>query len=102
MEKEFIAKVHKGYRWSVAICDVNLKGQKLEEGEKQLDISTKFFEGDSVDSDELTEIIKKTKAEDATFYIVGEKSVDVAKSIGLVSEDGVSEIDSVPFALILL
>ena len=102
MDKKFIVKIHKTYRLVVAICDFDLKGEVFEEGERQLDVSTKFFEGDSVDEDELKEIIRDARGDDATFYIIGENSVDVTKSIGLVDEDGVLKIGGVPFALILL
>ena len=102
MEKEFVVRVHKGYRWLVAICDSCLKGKVFDEGEKQLDISTRFFEGDFVNKEELKNIIVKMRSEDATFYIVGDKSVDVVKSVGLVGKDGVMKIAGISFALILL
>ncbi len=102
MEKDFLVKVHKTYRWVVAICDKDIFGKKLEEGEHQLDLSGKFFDGDNVDVDGLNEIIEMCSYEDATFYIVGKKSVEHAKKIKIINEEGVKYIQEIPFALILL
>jgi uncharacterized protein len=102
MEKNIVVKIHKTYRLVVAICDEDIKGKSYEEGEKVLNLSTKFFEGDLVSLDELRDIIVKSSYDDATFYIVGEKSVEFAKSVGLISVEGILNIEGVPYALILL
>ena len=99
---DVLIKVHKTYRWVVAICDSDLVGRILEEGVKQLDVSERFFGGDSVNVVEFRDIVSGCLSEDATFFIVGEESVRMSKDMGLISEDGVGKIDSVPFALVLL
>jgi len=96
MEKEIVISIHKAYRWVVAICDKELAGQKLEEGEKQLDLSGQFFKGDERSREEAAEIIKDCVREDATFNIVGEKSCALAKELGIIQDDGIS------YALVLL
>jgi len=102
MGKEILVKVHKSYRWVVAICDKELLGRNLEDGERQLDLSTKFFDGEAVDSEELDEKVERGMGEDATFYIVGEKSIEFMLRKGLIERDGVKKIEGVPFALVLL
>ncbi len=102
MEEKFIVKIHETYRGVVAICDLNLKGKIIEEGDKQLDVSTNFFEGNSVKEEELREIMIKANNDDATFYIVGNDSVNVAKSVGIVGDEGVLKVGNVSFALVLL
>ncbi len=102
MEKEFLFKIHKSYRWVVSICDKNLFGRKLEDEEKQLDLSGKFFDGEEVGIDELAGLIEQCMYEDSTFYIVGEKSIEFVKKINLINSGGIKYIDKVPFALILL
>jgi len=39
--------------------------------------------------------------EDATFNIVGEKSIKIAKELEIIKDEGVIEIEGVPFALVL-
>jgi hypothetical protein len=102
MEKEFLVKIHKIYRWVVAICDKELGGLKIEEGNKQLDLSGNFFKGEPKSADELKEIIRDSLSEDSTFNIIGKKSCQLCKEIGLIEETGIKTIDDIPYALILL
>lgn len=102
MAKDFLIKIHKSYRWVVAICDKELYGQKLEADDMQLDLSGKFFEGKEVEKTELVETIEMCTYEDATFYIIGHKSIKCAKEIGLIEKGGIKEIAGIPFALVLL
>ena len=86
----------------MAICDSNLIGKRFEEGKFQLDIKESFFKGEKVSEEQAIQIIKKMSIEDATFNIVGEKSVSTALKAGIISEDGIKKIQGVPFALVLL
>ena len=97
-----LIKIHKSYRLVVAICDSDLLGKRLEEGDKQLDMTGNFFKGDEKTKEELKEIIEDCVREDATFFIVGNESVSVCKEVGLVINEGVKEISGVPVALTLL
>ena len=101
MAKDVLFKVHKSYRLVVAICDKDVYGRKLVDGARQLDLTGQFFEGEEVSGDELKGRIIDYVKEDATFNIVGEKSIKVAKELEIVKDEGVMEIESVPFALIL-
>lgn len=104
----FVVKVHKAYRLVVALCDSDLVGRKFEEFdlnsecEMQLDLSGGFFRGDKKSESEVRKVLADCDKEDANFFIVGEKSVDLAKDIGLVDDSGVKFVDSVPVALVLL
>ncbi len=102
MEGDVLIKVHKTYRWVVAICDSDLVEKKFEEGDFQLDVSKNFFGGDSVNVCEFRDSVNRCLDEDATFFIIGEKSVKMSKDVGLISDEGVGSVDSVPFALVLL
>ena len=99
---DILVKVHDSYRMVVAICDSDLIGKVFNEGEKRLDLSGEFYKGKVMSNDEVVLEIERTVAEDATFNIVGPKSVDLAIRIGLAKKSGVKEIDGVPFALLLL
>jgi len=99
---KILLKVHESYRWVVAVCDKDVFGRKLVEGDRVLDVSGIFFEGKEMDEDDVKEEIVRCNREDATFNFVGKKSVGIAKELGLVKDEGVMVIDGVPFALVLL
>ncbi len=102
MEKDILVSVHKSYRMVVGVCDSRIFGRKLCEGEKMIDLSGAFFDGDKMDKEGAKEVILDSDREDATFNFVGEKSVALAQELGLVREEGIGEVDGVPFALVLL
>ncbi len=97
-----LIKIIKSYREIVAVCDSNLLGKKFEEGKFQLDIKESFFKGEKTSEEKAIEIMQNMLGEDATFYIVGEKSVNTAIKAGIISKDGVMKIKGVVFALVLL
>jgi len=99
---DILLKVYESYRWVVAVCDKDVFGRKLKEGSRVLDVSGDFFKGGVFSEDEVRDEIVRCAREDATFNFVGEKSVGIARYLGLVSEEGVIEIEGVPFALVLL
>jgi uncharacterized protein len=95
-------KIHKAYRTIVALCDSNLIGKTFEEGIRQIEIHPNFFQGEEKNRDEIIEILKDLEKEDATFNIVGKESVECAIIAGIISKDGIMEIDNVPVALVLM
>jgi len=99
---EMLLKVHKSYRLVVAVCDVDVFGRKLEEGNKALDVGGNFFKGKLMSEGEICKEVVRYNKEDATFNFVGENSVRIAKKLGLVTDGGVIRIEGVPIALVLL
>ena len=95
-------KVHKSYREVIAVCDENLLGRKLQDGKRELDISENFFKGELMDEENVSSEIACGVREDATFNIVGENSVRIAKEMGIIDDNGIMEIEGVPFSLVLL
>lgn len=90
------------YRNVVAVCDSDLLGKRFEEGKFQLDIKESFYGGEEVDEERVIQIMKKMSEEDATFNIVGKDSVNTALKAGIIVEEGITEIQGIPFALVLL
>ncbi len=90
------------YRDVVAVCDEELLGKIFEDGKFQLDIKESFYKGKQVSKAELLKIIKNLSMEDATFNIVGKNSVNSALKAGVISKEGVKEIQGISFALVLL
>jgi hypothetical protein len=97
-----LVKLHKSYRLIVAICDKELIGKKFFEGEMQLDLTGGFFKGEEKTPEEVQEIILDAVREDASFNIVGKKSCELAKKMGLVKSSGIRKIQGIPIALILI
>ena len=94
--------VIKSYRTVVAVCDKELLGKRFEEGILQLDVKESFYKGKEASEEEVLETLKKFSYEDATFNIVGPESVSVAIKAKVILEENVGEIDSIPFALVLV
>ena len=99
---DVLIKVHESYRWVVAVCDKSVFGRKLNDGKRVMDLTGQFFDGKEMNDDEAKDEIIRCNNEDATFNFVGEKSVALAKELGLVKNEGVMEIGDVPVALVLL
>jgi len=97
-----LLKVHESYRMVVAVCDSDVFGGKLIDGDRVLDLSGAFFDGDALSVAEARNEIVRCVREDATFNFVGKESVALAREIGIVKDEGVMEIDGVPFALVLM
>ena len=95
-------KIHKSYREVVAICDSELIGKCFEQGKFQLDLKESFFKGEEKTKEEVLEIIKNMIKEDATFNIVGKEATETALEAGIISKEGIKEIQGIPFALVLL
>ncbi len=105
-------KIHKSYRWVVAVCDEETFGKKLIDPQKEdeenignrrtIDVSGVFFKGTLMSKEDATKEIERCAKEDSTFNFVGENSVEIAKKLELVDEDGVTKIDGIPFALVLM
>lgn len=86
----------------VAICDTELLGKIFEEGKFQLDVKNTFYGGEETSEEKAIEIMKDMVMEDATFNIVGEKSVQAAIKAGIVNENAIGKIAGIPFTLILI
>ncbi|MDO8623380.1 MAG: DUF424 family protein [archaeon] len=96
-----LIKIHNAYRLIVAVCDEDLIGKKFEQDIKQLDLTGAFFKGEEKTEKETEEIILDQLKEDATFNVVGKKSCNLFRKLGLITEEGITYVDSVPVALIL-
>ena len=92
-------KIHEAYRTIVAVADAEIIGQTFEEGIKQIQVRESFFKGDLKTREELITILRNLNYEDATFNIVGEKSIATAIEAGIINGGGIMKIGSVPIAL---
>jgi hypothetical protein len=97
-----IINVINSYRYVVSICDKELLGKVFESEKFQLDVKESFYKGEEIEEEKAIHLIRKMSMEDATFNIVGEKSVNVALKAGIIAKEGIKKIQGVPFALVLL
>ena len=95
-------KIHKAYRIVIGLVDSELIGKTFEEGNRQININTKFFDGEEKSKEEIIEILKDLVKEDATFNIVGKESIQTAIDAGIINEESIIKIDNIPIALRLL
>jgi len=78
-------------------CDKELLGKTFTDGERQIDVSERFYQGDIIEPEELKSLLS-----DATIAnLVGKKTIDVALEMELVDKDSLLIIDDVPHAQIV-
>jgi len=80
----------------VNVCDAELVGKTLSEGNLKMHISKDFFGGELVEEDEVVKIIRNS----AILSLAGVRSVNVALANKLGSPQAVREIQGVPFLMI--
>lgn len=95
-------KIHRSYRPVVALCDKNLIGKKFEEGKRQLELRENFYKGEEVSEAKAVKILQFQSRDDATFNIVGEKATLAAIKAKIISNEFISCVQGIPFALTLL
>ncbi|MCL5018270.1 MAG: DUF424 family protein [Candidatus Pacearchaeota archaeon] len=98
----YFINVIKSYRDIVAICDKEILGKIFEDEKFQINVKENFYKGKEANEEEVRRIINDMVREDATFNIVGKNSVKIALEEGIISQEGIKEIQGVPVALVLL
>lgn len=81
----------------VSLCDDGLIGQTFSNGEVSLEVTESFYGGDHCTTAEAVDALQRA----AVANIVGEESVSVAIEAGVVDEDRVLDVGSVPHAQVL-
>lgn len=97
-----LLKIHKSYRDVIALCDKELIGKQFEEDKFLLDIKESFYKGDEIAENEAIDLLEDYAREDATFNIVGKKSVEAAIKAGVINEESIKKVQGIPFVLILV
>ena len=91
-----IVKIHKkDGRTLVAVCDDDLIGRRIEEGEFQLDLSSDFYNGTSYSDKVLVRDIMRNAD---ILNVVGKKSVALALEEGLIDKAHIITVKDVPHA----
>jgi hypothetical protein len=94
-EKEMYLKTYQqGAERLIAVCDCDVLGKKLAEGQLTLDVNPDFFAGEKASRSEVEAAL--ARATMANF--VGVKTVEHAISLGYVERDCVLSIGGVLYA----
>ena len=82
----------------VAICDKELIGKKFKEKNIQLDLSSNFYDGEEKSENDIKKIF------DGAYIVnmVGKKSVNLGKKLGIVLEETVVYVQKIPHAQAIL
>ena len=91
-----IVKTHKtkDNRLILAMCDEVLIGKRYEEGEKQLDLTSDFYQGIKAEERAIIELIEGAYIINA----VGKKSVELCIKKGVVDKENINKIKGIPYA----
>ena len=84
------------YTSMLNICDADLLGRTLNRGNITLKISEKYYGEKVVEKEEAESLLKKSDS----INMVGKKIISLSTDIGVGSQEGVKEIDGIPFLLV--
>ncbi len=78
------------------ICDADLLGKKITEKELKVHISQSYYGEKIVEKEEAKTLLKNS----SIINMVGKEIISLSTSLGIGSEDGIKEIDGVPFLIV--
>lgn len=95
-----ITKVHQNREGQkiLALCDKELLGQKFEEGNRQLDLTSSFYQGEEKSEEEIKELLKDAYI----INLVGEESLKLMEKLNLIDKEHIIRIKNIPHAEIVL
>ena len=78
------------------ICYTELLGRTLNRGSFTLKISEKYYAQKVVGKEEAKDLLRRSN----NINMVGKEIISLSVNIGVGSQDGVKEIDGIPFLLV--
>jgi len=78
------------------ICDADLLGRTLNRGSFTLKISEKYYGEKIVEKEEAESLLKESH----NINMVGKEIISLSTDIGVGSQEGVKEIDGIPFLIV--
>ena len=80
----------------VNMCDAELIGKDIIDGELKIHISESYYGKELVDKDQATSFLKSA----SILNLVGKDTISLAIDLGIGSESGVKIISNTPFLII--
>ena len=78
------------------ICDADLLGTTLNRGNFTLKISEKYYAQKVVEKEEAKDLLRRSN----NINMVGKEIISLSVDMGIGSQNGVKEIDGIPFLLV--
>ena len=78
------------------ICDTDLLGVTLNRGNFTLKISEKYYAQKVVEKEEAKDLLRRSN----NINMVGKEIISLSVNMGIGSQEGVKEIDGIPFLLV--
>ena len=78
------------------ICDADLLGTTLNRGNFTLKISEKYYAQKVVEKEEAKDLLRRSN----NINMVGKEIISLSVNMGIGSQEGVKEIDGIPFLIV--
>ena len=78
------------------ICDADLLGRTLNRGNLTIKISEKYYGEKVVEKEEAKDLLKRSDS----INMVGKEIISLSTDIGVGLQEGVKEIDGIPFLIV--
>ena len=78
------------------ICDVNLLGKNIVEGELNMNISESYYGEKLIEKEEAKKLLKQS----SIINMVGENTISLSIELGIGSENGIKKISNIPFLIV--
>jgi uncharacterized protein len=90
-----IVKKHvvEGGRLILCVCDEDIIGKEFQTNDFKLDLSSDFYKGDKKTDQETIKLIGAAYM----VNLVGNKSVDLALKLNIISKQDIIKIDEIPY-----
>ncbi len=89
-----IVKVHETKNGTiVAVVDKELLGKTFEQGDFQLDLTSKYYQGEEMITEEVGDLIRNAYG----VNLVGERTIKLAIEEGIVVEEIIKKIAGIPY-----
>jgi hypothetical protein len=80
----------------INICDLNLIGKEINQGDFNINISRDYFYSEEITKEDAIKILKSS----SIINLVGKDIVDLALSLNLAKKNSVKIIENIPFLMI--
>ena len=80
----------------INICDLNLIGKEINQGDFNISISKDYFYSEEITKEDAIKVLKSS----SIINLVGKDIVDLALSLNLAKKNSVKTIENVPFLMI--
>ena len=91
----FFVKIHKKLgREVLAICDEEILGKTLDDGNIHFEIKAEFYQGEKLNEAQVRILLKDFQ----NYNLIGEEIVKIAIEIGVIDKDQVIKIKGIPHA----